>query len=137
LTEQLVELIRWEQREGRRPGTIETEADWKHINKILQYLREHSTEPIYSQTLARAVGLGEWRVNALFQAALGMSWVKYLQSHRIHRAAALLSEPGSNVTETAFAVGFESLSHFNAIFRSLLGVSPSEYAKTSLRKKTG
>ncbi|MBI3852073.1 MAG: helix-turn-helix transcriptional regulator [Verrucomicrobia bacterium] len=135
LTELLVELMRWEQREGRRTGTIETEADWKHINKILHYLREHSTEPIYSQALAQAVGLGEWRVNALFQGALGMSWVKYLQSYRIHRAAALLSEPGSNVTETAFAVGFESLSHFNAIFRSLMGVSPSEYANISVQKK--
>ena len=137
LTELLVDLMRWEQREGRRTGTIETEADWKHINKILQFLREHSTEPIYSQELARAVGLGEWRVNALFKGALGMSWVKYLQSYRIHRAAVLLSEPGSNVTETAFAVGFESLSHFNAVFRSLMGVSPSEYANNSLQKKAG
>ncbi|MCL5098318.1 MAG: AraC family transcriptional regulator [Candidatus Omnitrophica bacterium] len=130
LMEQLVELLRWEQRMGRKLGKAE-DTEWQPVSKIFRYLREHYTEPIYAENLARAVGVSESRLKILFNKAVGMSWVKYLQGYRIHRAAALLSEPGSNVTEAAFAVGFESLSHFNATFHSFMGVSPTIYQKRS------
>jgi len=129
LMELLVKLLRWEEKEGRPLVSIESEADWKRINKVLQYLREHYTEPLYAEKLALATGMSKTHLKVLFHSALGMSWVKYLQSYRIHRAAALLSEPGFNVTETAFAVGFESLSHFNSVFHAFMGVSPRDYGK--------
>jgi AraC-like DNA-binding protein len=135
LMEQLVELLRWEERLGRRSDDEVLAMDWRPINKALHYLRDHYTEPIYARNVARAAGVSEPRMKELFRHALGMSWVKYLQGYRIHRAAALLGESGSNVTEAAFAAGFESISHFNAIFRTFMGVSPSEYAKQSLIKK--
>jgi len=59
-----------------------------------------------------------------FKAATGMSWMKFLQGYRIHRALALLSEPGHYVTEVALAAGFDSLSHFNTTFHSFMRVSP-------------
>ena len=79
--------------------------------------------------LARAVGLSESRLKYLFQQALGISWVKYLQGYRIHRAAALLNGGRHNVTEAAMTVGFDSLSHFNVTFRSFMGVSPKDYGR--------
>jgi Helix-turn-helix domain len=63
------------------------------------------------------------------KAATGASWMKFLQGYRIHRALALLSEPGHNVREVALAAGFDSLSHFNTTFHSFMGVSPQHYFK--------
>ena len=103
--------------------------DWRPVHKTLAHLRDHYTEPIYAKDVARAAGISESRLKLLFQKALGISWVKYLQGYRIHRAAALLSESTYNVTEAALAVGFESLSHFNATFRSFMGVSPKHYVR--------
>jgi AraC-like DNA-binding protein len=60
---------------------------------------------------------------------------KYLQGYRIHRAAALLGGSDCNVTETALAVGFESLSHFDATFQAFMGVSPRVYARHGSWKK--
>ena len=77
--------------------------------------------------MARAVGLSEARLMHLFRQALGISWVKYLQGYRIHRAAAILNEGRYNVTEAALMVGFDSFSHFNVTFRSFMGVSPKDY----------
>ena len=37
---------------------------------------------------------------------------------------ALLAQPGQTIAAVAFASGFESLSHFNSTFRSLMGMSP-------------
>jgi AraC-like DNA-binding protein len=79
--------------------------------------------------MARAVGLSESRLKHVFQKALGISWVKYLQGYRIHRAAALLNEGKHNVTEAALSVGFDSLSHFNITFRSFMGKSPKYYLR--------
>ncbi len=129
LMEQLVELLRWESDAGLNGVDADLEFDWKPVHKALQYIREHFTEPIYARNVARATGKSETRLKVLFHQALGISWVKYLQSYRIHRAAALLSESGCNVTEAALATGFESLSHFNVTFRTFMGVAPTVYQK--------
>jgi AraC-like DNA-binding protein len=84
--------------------------------------------------MARAVGLSESRLKHVFQKALGISWVKYLQGYRIHRAAALLNEGKHNVTEAAMSVGFDSLSHFNVTFRSFMGKSPKNYLRSEEAK---
>jgi AraC-like DNA-binding protein len=96
----------------------------------LRYLRDHYTKQIYAKDVSEASGVSETRLKTIFRNALGMPWVKYLQIYRSHRAALLLCEGRLNVTEIAYNVGFESLSHFNATFRSVMGVSPSEYTKT-------
>lgn len=131
LTELLVALLRWEYRQGRTSSTTEMGVDWGLIVRMLGYLRDHHAEPVYARKLAQAAGLSESRLKSLFHDALGMSWVSYLQGYRIHRAAALLSQPGANVTEAAFTVGFESLSHFNAVFRAFMGMAPKQYAQNA------
>lgn len=128
LMEQLVEFIRWEQREGRIQVGSNLEVDWKVVDLTLEYLRNHFAEPVYARNLAQAAGVSESRLKVLFKNALGMPWCKYLQSYRVHRAVALWSETQCSVSEAAYAVGFESLSHFNAVFRSLMGRAPSDYA---------
>jgi AraC-like DNA-binding protein len=125
----LVDLLRWEETEGIDSGENFEEFDWNAVNKALHFLREHFNEPVYARDLARAAAISESSMKVLFHKALGMSWVKYLQGYRIHRAAALLCLSGSSITEAALDVGFDSISHFNSIFRSFMGVSPSEYQK--------
>jgi AraC-like DNA-binding protein len=134
LMEQLVATLRWEETLGRSSLEVDLEFNWKPINKALHYLREHFQEPVYAEEVARAAGVSGSRLKALFREGLGMSWVKFLQGYRIHRAAALLCGPASSVTEAALEAGFESLSHFNATFRSFMGVSPTTYQETSRQR---
>jgi signal transduction histidine kinase/ligand-binding sensor domain-containing protein/DNA-binding response OmpR family regulator len=46
---------------------------------------------------------------------------------RLERAAELLKDGSSSVAEVAYAVGFQSVSHFSQRFREANGVTPSEY----------
>ena len=136
LMQQILELFEWEQKTGRKVVDTEVEFDWDPVNKALQYLREHFSEPVYARNLARAAGVSHSRLKVLFHDALGMPWVKYLRGLRVHRAAAFLCQGGLTVTEAALAAGFESQSHFNATFRSFMGVSPTAY-QASIGKQLG
>jgi len=122
----LVTLARWEQSERRPLPPISRPVDWERLNRVLEHLRQHHAESIYGRELASITGMSESSFNAMFRDALGLSWVKYLQGLRIQKALALLAHPGQTIASVAFATGFESLSHFNTTFRSLMGMSPKE-----------
>ena len=127
--ELIVCILRWEESKGDSLRDEAPEIEWRAITKALNYLRENYSQPVYAEVLAKASGVSEARLRMQFKAATGMSWMKFLQGYRIHRALALLSEPGHNVTEVALAAGFDSLSHFNATFHLFMGVSPQHYLK--------
>ncbi|MCL5096654.1 MAG: AraC family transcriptional regulator [Candidatus Omnitrophica bacterium] len=129
LMDLLVEFLRWERRQGRSFPESKFEVDWKVVGVALEYLRNHYAEPVYAQDLARTAGISESKLKVLFKNALGIPWCKYLQSYRIHRAMVLLGESRCSVSEAAYAAGFESLSHFDTVFRSIMGCAPSDYAK--------
>ena len=100
------------------PRMTATKDNWVLAEKALNYLREHYAEQIYTRDLVVATGLSESKLHSVFQQCVGMPWVQYLQAYRIHRAAALLIEPGVSVTEAALTVGFENLGHFTTAFRA-------------------
>jgi len=129
LMEMLVDLVRWEKREGKAPAGSDASPKWASVNLALHYLREHFAEPVYAHDVAKAVGVSESRLKTLFREALGVPWSRYIQGYRIQQAIALLGASDYNVTQAALAVGFDSPSHFNATFRAFMGVSPSVYLK--------
>ncbi len=125
----LVDLLRWERKAGRPVAHTVAAGSWQSLERALRYLKEHYPEPIYARDLAKAAGVCQSRLKSQFHEGLGMPWSRYLQCLRVHMAASLLNDSRQSVTETALAVGFESLSHFNATFRAIMGVPPGVYAK--------
>ncbi|HQL83140.1 MAG TPA: helix-turn-helix transcriptional regulator, partial [Spirochaetota bacterium] len=51
----------------------------------------------------------------------------YINKLRIEDAAAKLAERDGKIIEIAFSVGFESLTTFNRVFKSVVGKTPTEY----------
>lgn len=56
-----------------------------------------------------------------------MPFHEYLNGLRLTRAKALLADRHSRISEVAYAVGFNDLSHFDKTFRKMVGRSPTEY----------
>ncbi|MEO1216146.1 MAG: helix-turn-helix domain-containing protein [Bacteroidota bacterium] len=62
---------------------------------------------------------------------------KYINEFRIRETQALLSHPENqdeHIIQIAYQVGFNNKSTFNQAFKKVLGVTPSQYRKRSLRK---
>lgn len=72
--------------------------------------------------------MNERKLKHGFRMLVGSTVHAYLLRVRMDAAATLLKS-GHTVTETAFAVGFESLSHFSRAFSQTTGVTPSKFAK--------
>jgi YesN/AraC family two-component response regulator len=56
-----------------------------------------------------------------------MNFTEYVCRVRIESAKNLLLNPNLRVSEIAYQVGFQSLTHFNRVFKKLSGDSPTEY----------
>ncbi|WP_345948944.1 AraC family transcriptional regulator [Mucilaginibacter sp. PAMB04274] len=67
-----------------------------------------------------------------FKRQTEMTFTDFVNQYRIERAKNLLMQ-GYNVLETCYAVGFESLSHFNKLFKTTEGRTPSAFKRSSRR----
>ena len=77
--------------------------------------------------LFRLAGRSPEHVARVMRAMLGITPSEYVNRRRIAQAAFQLGMMARPVTEIAFDVGYENLSHFFHVFRRLNGTSPRRY----------
>ena len=65
-----------------------------------------------------------------FKDVFGISFRDYVVRYRLRAACGLLKNPGSSVTDVAFAVGFNDVSYFSRMFKRHFGMPPSERQTT-------
>ena len=67
----------------------------------------------------------------LFTKYYGQTPKRYLTDKRIEKSKEYLKK-GKNITETCFAVGFESPSSFSTLFKNRTGLTPTVFQKEQL-----
>ena len=92
------------------------------------YIAAHQATRLRLEDIARQAGLSPFHFLRLFRDAFDVTPHEHLTRLRIERAKALLARDAS-VTETCFAVGYESLGSFSALFARRLGRSPLRYQR--------
>ena len=56
---------------------------------------------------------------------------------RIEKAKALLLNPHLRISEIAYEVGFQSLTHFNRVFRQITGEAPTAFLDNGTSQAKG
>jgi AraC-like DNA-binding protein len=69
----------------------------------------------------------------LFKKYYGVTPGQYLTDKRIENSKRYLQN-GMSVTDTCFAVGFESPSSFSTLFKNKTGIAPAAFQKSNFRK---
>lgn len=101
------------------------------ISSIIRYLNENYTEPITLNQLAARFYINPSYLCREFKKHIGSTVIQYVNSLRILHAQRLLQETNRSVTEISKIVGFSNVTHFNRIYKSLTGMSPTRTRKKS------
>ena len=117
-----------------------SEAHWQRaeprdIWKARKFIEEHAAEQLSLGQVAKDVGINATHLSEKFKEVTGVKFVDYIARIRFEKARKLLEDVDLRISEIAFAVGFQSLSQFNRVFKKLSGKSPTAYRATHLRRK--
>jgi two-component system response regulator YesN len=105
------------------------------IQKIKQYIVEHSHENISLDAIGKRVGLSPFYISKMFKEQLGVNYIDFLTECRIEKAKKLMGDPERSLKEITFEVGYHDPNYFSKVFKKLCDASPTEYRKTLLGKR--
>jgi AraC-like DNA-binding protein len=97
------------------------------ITRAKQFIAEHQSEELSLEQVAQASHTSKFYFCKMFKKVTGINFTDYLSRARTERAKNLLLNPNLRISEIAYEVGFQSLTHFNRVFKRILGQSPTEY----------
>ncbi len=100
---------------------------------VRDYINTHYATDLNLKELSETQCISKFHLLRLFKKYYGQTPRQYLIDQRIKAAKKHLSN-GMSVTQTCFAVGFESPGSFSVLFKSKVGQSPSLFRKEQLSR---
>lgn len=96
------------------------------VKRVRHLIEQRLGEPLRVPELAAEVGLSHNHLTRLFNQALGMTVIAYIQERRVQRAHHLLIHTTRPVKAIALEVGMPDLQALNKMMRRLTGNSPRQ-----------
>ncbi len=100
--------------------------------RAFEYISTHFSEDISLASVARAVGLHPVTLSKTFSKKVGVSFNSCVQYLRCTHAATMIKSQSATFTEIAMACGFGSVRSFNRSFKTVYGVTPTEYKESGI-----
>jgi AraC family transcriptional regulator len=101
----------------------------RQLQHLLEFIREHLSEPLSLDTLAQQVGFSPYHFARLFRQAMGASLHQFVLRQRLQRAQQLLEQTELPLAQVALACGFAHQSHLTKMFKEQVGCTPRAYRR--------
>lgn len=112
---------------------IDTEFDdyrnKSRMEQAIAYIQQNYATDLNMAVVSNYVSMNYSLFSYAFKQYTGKNFVNYLKELRVNEAKRLLAETDMRVIEISQRVGYENEKHFMKIFKSVSGVSPTEYRK--------
>jgi AraC-like DNA-binding protein len=119
-----------EYRESIKPKSVSGDNqshDELFLEKALEKLETKISDGnLSSDQFANEMNVSKASLYRKLKSVAGLSPCEFIRSVRIKRSAQLLAKH-SNISEVAFAVGFNDSKYFSRCFKSEFGVTPTQY----------
>ncbi|WP_036691953.1 hybrid sensor histidine kinase/response regulator transcription factor [Pedobacter glucosidilyticus] len=103
-------------------------ADEKFLKRLMLIVEDHIDDSEFDvEQLIDKVGMSRRVLYKKLSALTNMTAADFIKSIRLKKAVLLLENGGFNVSEVAFAVGFNDPKYFTKSFKKQFGKSPREY----------
>lgn len=109
--------------------SIEKDIVQEKMKQAIYYMNENYQKDITLAVVSNYVSMNYTAFSTSFKQYTGMNFVSYLKKLRIDEAKRLLQQTDEKIREISHKVGYENERHFMKTFKSVCGVSPSEYRK--------
>jgi len=118
------------QTEINRIRTIcyKNEGQIQTVIRTKRFIENNFEQELNLDLLSNSQFTSKFHLLRLFKKYYGITPMQYLIDQRIEKSKEYLRN-GMTVTETCFAVGFESPSSFSTLFKNKIGVAPFEFQK--------
>lgn len=98
------------------------------VHYLLQkHIDGHHKEFISVNAIASELNMSPHYLGDLLRNRTGMNTQQHIHAFLIERAKSMLVTTRLSVSEIAYRLGFEYPQHFNRLFKSKTGITPSEY----------
>ncbi|MEI7911859.1 MAG: helix-turn-helix domain-containing protein [Verrucomicrobiota bacterium] len=91
------------------------------------FARQHAAESISMPDAARHGHLSACYFCKIFKKSTGLTFTEYVSRLRVENAKRCLADIHQRVSEIALACGFDSIPHFNRVFKRFAGMPPTAY----------
>lgn len=95
------------------------------IHKALKYIHDNVRQPICISQLAYYLNMSETNFSNSFKKIMGITPKEYITNLKMILAKDMLRN--QNVTEVAYDLGYENISHFISLFKAKYGITPKQY----------
>lgn len=102
------------------------------IDKIKKYIHDNLNQPLNLSTIAAIVNYNETYVSRIFRQNTGLKLFDYIFQERITKAKQLLTTTNESINAIATITGFDSIHYFSYAFKKAIGISPSEYRRSTM-----
>jgi AraC-like DNA-binding protein/mannose-6-phosphate isomerase-like protein (cupin superfamily) len=109
------------------PSTIITKHKAR-LQKIFSYVEKHYAENIEIGKMAALAALSVPSFCNYFKRTANITFTEFVNQYRIQKACLLLQQD-KTIAEVCFDCGFNNVTYFNKVFKTLLKKTPSEYRK--------
>ena len=95
----------------------------KKLNDII--LNNLKKENVNVSKIAQDIGMSRSSLFRKIKAITGKNINEYIRKIRIEKAAYLIKEEGTTISQASYEVGFNSVNYFRKVFKEELGILPS------------
>jgi AraC family transcriptional regulator len=99
----------------------------RRLRQVLDYIEENLASDLSMTELGAVVEMSPCRFARVFKEAIGLPPHQFVLRKRIARARKMLEASDLPLSEISASLGFESQSHFTAVFHKLAGTTPRAY----------
>lgn len=108
-------------------GNIDDDNTSQKIQKAVEYIKENYATDLNMAVVSNYISMNYSLFSYTFKQYTGTNFVNYLKETRIGEAKRLLTETDMRIGEISQTVGYDHEKHFMKIFKSVTGLTPSQY----------
>ncbi|TYP74806.1 response regulator [Paenibacillus methanolicus] len=112
-----------------RGGSQAGGADARIFTQIEQFVRQHLDQEVTLQMVADRFFYNPSYLSRLFKTKLNKNYLAFVAEIRIRYAQDRLKDPSLFITDVCAMCGYKSYKHFVKTFRSVAGMTPTDYRK--------